>query len=131
MYKNYKQRLEELERKHNIRINVRFILFSNLITALLVGFLVYNVQYRILKKRFGLNEQKFHNVVEQTFTDNKLSVVKDSYDISKDLVNIGPVLVGKLIKWLYVWQKVMPGMDFGSFNKFEQKNFNYRYFSKV
>lgn len=124
IYKTYKQRLEELQQRHNIKINVKLIIVSNIITALLVGIIVSSVQYKILKTKFVLSQNqeeiKKESIVSVT-KKSSVSETKTGFEGNNELENISPVLVGKLIKWLYIWQKFMPELSFSSFNRIEQK----------
>lgn len=40
-YKSYKERIEELEKKHNVKINLRIIFITNIITLLISSGVFY------------------------------------------------------------------------------------------
>lgn len=124
IYKTYKQRMEELERKHNIRINIKIIIISNIITALFVGVLVFFVQKSIFNRYKVYQKETYVNssFEEKNKLDIPDNVIIEKHSAENYLTTISPVLIGRLINWLYVWQKMMPDLSFNSFQRFEQRS---------
>lgn len=127
-YKSYKERIEELEKKHNVKINLRIIFITNIIT-LLISSGVFYFFYSVSKQHY-LNQIKSLQGEKVDMSDTKklkspVVYISKKSNIQKDnflLRSISPVMYGKLYNWLKIWQEVVPVLEFENFTQLEQKN---------